>query len=273
MNEFLEKNWPMLVVAALIVIAVALANMITATNLPGKGLQIKKVDKTPVEAMDIHPQPTIGLLVDGQPAEDPYLTTLVIRNTGNIPIRGRDYDAPLAIEVTNEPTIIQVHYQLLPTDMNIETTLSPKALTIAPTLLNPGDVIILQLFTRGGEPEFNAEAHIEGVRKIYTEETWKVQRWSQSSGMDYLAFLVTLFNVMLFAIILKSSYDSKYVFIRRTTGVILFIAMSVVFLASYFSVLEDLHRPVYASSLLLIGCSLLAFLLAWLVMRRTEIAE
>ncbi|MFW5836903.1 MAG: hypothetical protein ACOCVM_02770 [Desulfovibrionaceae bacterium] len=273
MNDFLEKNWPALIIAAVIIIAMAMAGMISSSNLPGKGLQFKKVDKMPVAAMDGQPGPSLTLSVDGKPLEDPYLTTLVLRNTGNIPIIKDDYDAPVGIEIQNDATIVQSRFQLHPEDMNTKVSHSDKALTITPSLMNPGDLVVIQVLTEGGEPEFEIEGRIEGISKIYTEEGWGQRRWSQDIGLGYFVFILTLFNVMLFAIILKASHNARYVFIRRPAGIILFIAMCAVSLYTYFDLIEEHAQAIYRSSLLLLGCSIITLLLAWLVLRFTEREE
>jgi hypothetical protein len=270
MNDFLEKYWPLLAAAAVVVVALAMANKISTTNLPGKGLQFKKVSKIPIAAMDKHSKPSIGLLVDGEPATAPYLTTAVIKNTGNIPISEDDYETPINVVVQNDATIVQMRCLYDPPEIHTEVTHSPKELAIAPTLMNPGDMVILQVFTQGGEPDFSIEGRIEGIEKIYTEEGWGGRRWNSASGLGYVFFLLSLFGVMLLAVIMKLSYQSRYVFISRTSGVILYAALCATSLYLYFGLIVDHASPIYTSSLLLLGSAVIAFLLAWLTIRGTE---
>lgn len=271
MNEFLEKHWPMLIVAVLFGLTISMAGKLTSSNLPGKGLQFKKVSKVALGVTeDDAVQSDIGLTVDGAPVSNPYLTTLVLKNTGNIPISKDDYDVPISIVVQNEPTIILMRYEHIPEEMHTKVTHTDKELLIAPTLMNPSDMVVIEVFTQGGMPDFEIEGHIEGIRKIYTEEGWQDRRWSKSTGLDFFFFFLTVCSVMFFALILHLNYQSKYVFISRRAGGALFITLCAISVYTFFDFIEDHARPFYTSTSLLLGCFIIALLLAWVGLRSIE---
>ncbi len=270
MNEFLEKRWPMLVILALTVIAIAMANKLASHNLPGKGLQFRIINKIPIAAMAEHPSPGLQLLADDRPLEKVYLSTLVIKNTGNIPIRKDDYDTPIMVQVHNDPTIVQLRYELDPPDIHTEVSATAKKVTLTPSLLNPGDRVLIQLFTQGGLPDFDIGARIQGVKKIYTEEGAVESPWGELTSLDYFIFVLTLFNIMLFALVLQKSVGAKYVAMRQKTAVVLFVSLTIISLYTFFDMKISSTHVIYSSTFLLIGCTILAFLLAWRTARYTE---
>lgn len=270
MYSFLEKNWPLLTILALLIIAISFSAAIKTANLTGKSLHIKNIDKTNIAEFEEHHQPEVKLTVDGHAVENPYLITVEISNNGSIPIRRDDFDTPLKMLITNNSKIIQTRFKLSPPDMNTEITHTMHEVFITPTLMNPGNQIFLQILTMGEAPAFETVGHIEGVGKISTENNWTQKIKDETSGFDYLSFLLALFAIMMFALILKTRTDSKYTFMRRSSSIILFSCISASTLYEYLDLAQEARKGIYLSSFLLIGCSIVMMLLAWLVVRFTE---
>lgn len=270
MNDFVEKQWPIILVVALVIVSIAMSDKIMSTNLPGKGLQFKMVEVFPIAPMADLPQPDIGLTIDGKPVDKAFLASLVLRNTGNIPIAKADFDTPILIQVKNDAEIIQLRYGLYPAEINTDVTFSRKKVTLAPSLINPGDMIFIHVFTRGGKPEFDVGARIQGVNKIYVEEGDVESRMGELTGLNYIVFIISMSAIMVMAMVLKAGHKSNYMFLRYKTAVILFLILGLITLYTYFDLLLDNTIPFYTSPMLLIGSALVAYLIAWWIVRHSE---
>lgn len=270
MDKLFEKNWPTLVVIALILIALSLAGTISSSNLPGKGLQFTTLFKMPVESMSEHNSPSIGLAIDGVATNKPFISTIIIRNTGNIPIKKEDYDTPIMLHIANEPTIAQVRYQMSPPEINADMVLSPKKATISPVLLNPEDKITIHVFSSGGRPEFEMGARIKGVKVIHSDSVYAEHPWGKLGVLDNVMFSLMLFYIIIFALAIQHNIGSNYIVMKQRTSIISFISMCLVALYTYFDMKVSDYSIIYSSRFMLIGCTVVAFVLAWNVFRWTD---
>lgn len=264
MNDFLDKYWSSVICVAFLIVSLALVTWLSSSNLPGKGLLFKLVSRTPLEVSDQTKNPPMDVYIAGKPVNKPFLTTVIVKNTGNIPILRDDYETPIKISVKNDAKIVQVHYELEPRDINTKMTYSEKDITLTPALLNPGDNIFVQVFTTDVKPDLFVGARIMGVDKIVTKE-WEVnqEHWGEIGWVHFMFFLLNIFVFLIIAIIMRTDSQGKYVLIPRKTAGLLFVSIGILAIFEYFTLLVDHGRTVFSSRLLLIATVLVAYVGAW----------
>jgi hypothetical protein len=267
MDKLLGKNWPMLIILALVIIALSMASRISSSNLPGKGLQFTTLFKVPMESAADNASQALKMTAGGKPVDKPFLSTIVIRNTGNIPIKKEDYDTPIMVSVSNDSSIVQVRYQMAPPEINAELTVSPKKATLSPALLNPEDQVTIQVFSAGGRPEFEMGARIKGVKVLHSETIYAEHPWGKLGILDNVMFTLMLFYIIIFSLAICNSYNSNYIVLRQRTSVVVFISMCVVALYTYFDMKVSDYSIIYSSRTMLAGCAIVAFVVAWSVFR------
>lgn len=268
MNNFIEKRWPTLVVISVIAISISMANHLTSSKIPGISMQYKILNQTPIASMGDHSSPRIGLMVEGRTVEKAYLNVIKINNSGTVPLQKDDFDIPIIAKITNDATLIQVRYQFDPADMITELNITPKQLSLTPSLLNTGDEILLQMFTEGEKPDFKIDARIKGVHRIFFDENWDEVKITDYSVFDYFNFLLTVFNLFLFASILQHHFNSRYVTIPFRTAVVVYLSLTAVSLYTYFDLRISASHIIFTSRLMLVGCILLAYLLSWWTIKK-----
>lgn len=222
----------------------------------------------PLSAPVDNPDPKIELRVNGKIVPQPYISTVIVKNTGNIPIARDEFDTPIQITIKNETKIVQLRHRLIPTDINTHLSFSASKASIAPALLNPGDTVIIEMFTTGGEPVFDVGARIEGVKKIVSEDLFDPY-WGEIGWVQYGSFLISLIGMFIITLAMQANLHSRYVIISRKTAMAFYVCSSLVCLNAYFSMLVDHSRSFFSSRMLLIAMSLLMLLVAMSVLRQT----
>lgn len=270
MNLFILRNWPTVATVALFILLLVMAIWIPNVNLPGKGLLFRQMDKVPIAAKADSSAPELELLVGGKPVNQPYLSTILIRNSGHIPVKPKDFDSPIQISLQNETKIEQLRYSFIPPEIDTTLTFTPTKVNIAPTLLNPNDTIVVKIFTSGGEPRFNVGARIEGIAKIQSESPNIDPNWGEVGWLQYFFFIVSAFGALLLTVLMQGATNARYLVISKKTAIILYLSIGLVCLNSYFALLVDQALTLYSSRLLLIAMSLLTLLGAVLLLRQTE---
>lgn len=269
MNDFLNRYWPMVITATVLLLILVMVTWIPNVNLPGKGLLFKIMSTVPIQSSPDLPNPRLGLDADDVPVSKPFVTTLVISNTGNIPIKREDYETPLQITLMNEAEIVQLRYILNPPEINTKVTFDTKKAQIAPALLNPDDSLIVQIFTKGGKPEFSVGARILGIKHVIAKER-VAGAWGEIGWLHYLAFFLSIFPLFLLTLMTKADSDSRYVFVPKKVAVVLFLTMAGVPLFMFFSLMADHAQTIFASRVLLLACTVLTLVAAWLVVKHSE---
>lgn len=270
MNEYFYHNWPILVVIVVILISMGISNWIVNVNFPDKGLEFKVEEMIAFKPVKEKSGPEISIFVDGEPVKDAFLTTVVVRNTGAYAIQRDDYEEPIQFHMLNAARIVQASYVLDPEYINADLTFSENQAVLSPALLNPRDRITVQLFTIGVKPELGVDARVEGVHTIIRDDALVAPYWGEVGWIHYLIYILTLFNLLLVALLMKANSGTRYLVMHKSAGCALLGSLALVSLYTYFSLMADHAMTVFASKLLLLGVSLLALLGAWQAMRVSE---
>jgi len=263
MNDYLNKHWPTVVSVAFVIVLLVLASWLAHTNLPGQGLLFQLISKSPLEADDASPNPPMRVTIAGKDVTAPYLSTIIIRNTGNIPIMPEDFQTPVRITVINEAKIVQIYYEKKPADIDVAISYTQKEVSLAPTLLNPNDKLFLQIFTEGAKPELETGARIAGIKKVVTKEWETGTPWGEIGWAHFAFLFLGVFVFLALAGMLRMDCQGRYILITRKALSLLFVFNGLIAVYIYFSMLADHNTTIYASRLLLLALLIVAELAAW----------
>jgi len=267
MNEFFSRNWSLIIVVAVLFIALGLASRLDQVNMPGRELSITLVDILPFELGEGADGVQVSLDVDGVPAQEACLTVVWIRNTGNVPIEKDDYEEDIQFFPRNDAAIVKILYELMPEDINMELSYDSKRASLSPALLNPGDQVIMHVFTTGEPPDWGLDARVAGVRQLAGEDMGRDVAHGDQGLFIFGAVVCSLFNLVLASLFLRTDSQARYVVIGKRTAIVNFGFVALTTLMAYVSLVLNHGASFFTSQLVLAAFALLAVLGAWLAFR------
>lgn len=163
----------------------------------------------------------VSILYDGQPVTDVQLLSVVLRNSGDMPIVPADFVRPIELSVAAESTILTADVSATePNDLGagIEWTRGSEAMAdgasrtivLQPLLLNPRDTVTLSLLVTGSSA-LEVRGRIAGVARIATAAPPLSRRASALSyaGGGLLGCLASAFGF----IAMRGSQNSPSIFL------------------------------------------------------------
>lgn len=165
MSTFFRKHWKWLIpIVISIIVPVWQGKLFEKTK--SLSFEIKSI--TPLITSQPSNIAELKIIFKNKLIESPYLTMLSITNNGDIPIIKSDYEGPLLIS-TSQPNVIKADItDRNPNNMDAKITWDTEKILLAPTLLNAGDSITMQVLTSGNKPQFLTQGRILGIHKITT---------------------------------------------------------------------------------------------------------
>jgi hypothetical protein len=128
-------------IAAVVAIIVSVVLYIRSRQVKALAYQASDTALIREEAHDL-----VEILYEGRPVSDVHLVTVGIANVGNVPIRREDFEGDLVIELPGAPTLLDAKLTgAIPRDLTPAVSIAIDRVTIAPLLLNPGDIFELQI--------------------------------------------------------------------------------------------------------------------------------
>ncbi|MBD3309538.1 hypothetical protein GF348_24375 [candidate division KSB3 bacterium] len=194
--RFLRDNIWQFVGVIVSVIAILATYHIFFRQRPVKALQVVILANTSLVEVKQDMAEKITVSYEGKTISNLSVVQLKIENTGNQPIRREDYERPIhivfALEaeiveaeiVESNPPNIEMNLEMPQDDDDLSASLhpdhqgqkddeeqTPNAAILSPTLLNPGDRVILRflvinLETGGDTPPFLVDARVVGVKDV-----------------------------------------------------------------------------------------------------------
>ena len=137
-----------------------------------KSLSVRMATRISLQPKEQDSLVGIEISADGSRLEKPHLVVFEIRNNGNKPILAADFESPVRIHLISESSIARASISSK-TPKDIEATLltERQAISLKPTLLNPGDSISINAITSGALPLFEASARIVGITSVLLEDS------------------------------------------------------------------------------------------------------
>jgi len=194
-------------------IAIA-ALVVPQIDLSSRSLTVRLLSSSPLQpALNIQ---NLQISLNGQNVESPYVSTLVLMNTGSKPITSADFDGALQIQMANDAKLISAEItSTAPKNIPAQVTTSGNKAAISPFLSNPKDSVTIAVITSGPRPGFEVRARIVGINEVGFEDTTvrKSSYWSSVIGL-----LISSGLIFLYFIFGPLAYRNKLFMIPRGLG-------------------------------------------------------
>lgn len=169
----LEKtDWKFGTNFILAVIAIAAPLWLWRADLDAKNINITLLSSFALVSPISETHQGLRILYNGNVLQEPFSSIIAVRNSGAKPLQASDFDGPIRITVAKPAKLLR--FQMVrrePQSLEPEVFTNERMLTIEPMLLNPGDLMSLEILTTGGKPQFASRGRIAGVPDVKNEES------------------------------------------------------------------------------------------------------
>ena len=166
--EILRDQIWQFVGAAFGLVAIIVSIVLWWTQRRRKALSFDIISRTPLLSVEDKVKGKLQILFDGEPVQDVHLATVIIINSGNIPITSADYERPVNLSFGEEAQILTAEVtETNPDSLQASVDIEATRVVLKPVLLNGGDSITLKLLVSrlGG---ISVDGRIVGVKDIRT---------------------------------------------------------------------------------------------------------
>lgn len=151
-------------------VVVAMAGLVVAYATYRSGRNRLKLDYVLQALMPLASPAVTGsvqLLVDGIVTSDPALTVLRIANTGDRAIPATSIEAAIGFRLLGVRSIARAEFTASrPFDLRPIIVVEDDTITLEARLLNPGDLLVLQVLSSGAPSEIMPVGRVEDLHKI-----------------------------------------------------------------------------------------------------------
>ena len=170
-NKFIRNNWKWIIGIIMSFLAVAIPAWIAMSQNQSKSIDVSINNVTPLVEKQAGGIDDIEVTLGGIPIEKPYLSIIKIFNSGGIPIVRGDYEKPLEISVGKNVNVIKaIVAKTIPKGISAKITLEKNKFLLHPTLLNPEDIVLVNVLTGSGKPLLEVTGRISGIKDISIKE-------------------------------------------------------------------------------------------------------
>jgi hypothetical protein len=171
---------------------------------------------TVVSRADLQPQLTgtvpssVGILVNGRTAVEPYLIVVEIENKGSRPITTRDFETPLTVNFKPAQVLEARAADAQPSSLRPRTGMAGSTVAILPLLLNPGDKFRVTALTGGAVPRITTHARIADISAIEViDNTEGTKRRRSAVSMFLVAVLFPAYAALWMTFWLPQKYTLR----------------------------------------------------------------
>lgn len=166
----MKVNWSFITTNVVAIAALAVTIYFSQADLNGHSLTIHLVSSSTLQAPADSKIQDLQITVNGTQIESPYISSLVLINSGSKPIPSADFETPVVLSTRNHSKLISAQIAGTdPEDIPAKILIEDGKLKILPFLSNPKDQIKITLVS-SGMPDFTAKARIAGVNEIIFED-------------------------------------------------------------------------------------------------------
>ncbi len=201
LNRF---DWKFILALLFTVASIVVPIWLWQADLSSKALTLTIQSVVEIQPQGVGPLEGIQMFIDEKLLSTPSVSVLELSNTGSRPIVAADFEGPLKITVASPSEIRKVRFG----SFRSTTSLEPKinliegVVFIQPLLLNPSDVIRLNLVTANARPEYSIHGRIAGVAEITindAQSTHMLKRYWLKKAITILLLVIYIVNIMEFA--------------------------------------------------------------------------
>jgi hypothetical protein len=169
----LEKSdWMFAANFGLAIIAIAAPLWMWRADLSAKEVDISLIGSFALVASASDASQSLSILYNGKELVEPFTSIISIKNSGAKPIQASDFDGPIKITLAKPAKLLRSQIvRRVPESLEPVVLTNERMLTLDPMLLNPGDLMSLEILTSGGNPQFSSRGRIAGVPDVVIEKT------------------------------------------------------------------------------------------------------
>lgn len=147
---------------------------------------------------------------DGKPADDPYLYSISILNSGNMAISNEDFKKEFTIEFPDCGEILSAQINKASNSIVIEEVLSSsrikdEALIISDFFLNPGEYFSVSVITNNTPSKISYNARISDISALTLRNTPKEKK----DSLNTWTMVLLMFLLVAFIALIVSAYISN----------------------------------------------------------------
>jgi len=132
-----------------------------------KAISYQIVSNTALLSVSEEIKDKFQMTYQGRIVQQPHLVIVKIFNSGNVPIKSKDYEEPLIVHFEADPQLISIEIiESDPNDVKASFKVENSAIVIEPKLLNKADSIRIKALTGKPCSNPNVTGRIEGVKRI-----------------------------------------------------------------------------------------------------------
>lgn len=190
-------DWKFFVTLLATVAGLAVPVWLWQFDLNAKSLTVRIVSSVPLQSPSANSIPDLQISIEGEPVDNPVISTLEIANDGAKPIPTSDFESDIELQISEVSKIIRAKVaEVEPEDLKATVSVDGQSVRLKPLLLNPNDKVTLSVLTSGAIPEFSPRARIAGVPSIkFDGHKGIVGKWNEIllNGIASLTGLVLYF--------------------------------------------------------------------------------
>ncbi len=171
--------------------AILISVAVELIRLQHKDLSYRVISITPVLLIAKEMRGRLAVQLDEKSVQDLRRIVVQFMNLGNVPIRSRDYDAPVTFSFGAEVQAIEVQVaETSPATLqaSVKAYLDGARVVVAPVLLNPEDSVTLDILVDGYKG-LEMEGRITGVkdiREVKERIEYSAMKWAVILGLGAL---------------------------------------------------------------------------------------
>lgn len=167
----ISRDWKFWITTAItivgVVVGVYMVRWAFFSDANAKSLIISVLSKNAIGDLGGNSFGEVKISIDGRNLDNAYVTNFQILHNGTRPIVASDFERPLEISMGEDVKIEKVNLKDgALSSLEPSYDLIDNKLRISPLLMNPGDLIAVEVLTAGGSPDLNVKGRIAGVSSI-----------------------------------------------------------------------------------------------------------
>jgi hypothetical protein len=206
MSFRLEKtDWKFATNFILAIIAIAAPLWLWRADLDAKGVNLTLLGSFELVSPISEAHQGLRISYNGKDLREPFSSIIAVGNSGAKPIHASDFEGPIKITVAKPAKLLRSQMvRREPQSLEPVVFTNEQMLTIEPMLLNPGDLLTLEILTTGGKPQFASRGRIAGVPDVKIEES------RRENSLGFTLFRIRLDSPLGWLLLLYASFGAAF---------------------------------------------------------------
>ncbi|UVM06432.1 hypothetical protein [Pseudomonas laurylsulfatiphila] len=168
--KWMGMDWSFITTNVVALAGIAASFYFSQADLNGHSLTVHLASSSTLQAPADSKIQDLQVIVNGTQIESPFISSLVLINSGSKPISSADFETPVVLSTRNDSKLISAQIAGTdPEEIPVKILIDEGKLKILPFLSNPKDQIRITLVSSGA-PDLVVKARVSGVKEIPFED-------------------------------------------------------------------------------------------------------